>query len=480
NSPLMDRHWKSYHGLHEISTPYFGSLSPTNVKEWKYSKAAQNQKMIEAGNNLSSAILAYPRRTAAGLILQGTGVNTLKIPITNYDRDARIFRMLERGHAAGTKPRIHSLDNDRIGQLGDVNVQLLETKQEANLALAHVNFDFSLAKHEALTEFQGLDASLSKQRKMEAEDGSTHIVPRKLGALFASKVSAFTQAYSRCVTEIAEMPPVKSKGRKSDGAFADLAGAEVRRIIGNIGKPGLAVLIAPRIPKMRGLRYNEWNVIAHRPFEGQLEDSFTATSLHLSMTGYQLPLNTGSHAYRQCGGSRNEISKCAHSAAEQKDASISAPLASVDSWIELLDRPYGYAIVRTHGNQSARLVAATVAAQKGYPFRIIPPDCCWRCEFELERGKEDRLSTPQNPRSFDHATLPEGSPDLFEVDADPETIDEGLSDQSDHSCSPPLRRCEQHYQFQHATCVLSTKLFQPYVYMLDDASRTPGYSHHDR
>ncbi|KAL8718340.1 MAG: hypothetical protein Q9225_004519 [Loekoesia sp. 1 TL-2023] len=116
-----------------------------------------------------------------------------------------------------------------FGQLGNVNVSLLQNKQEAALALAHINFDFSLVKYEAPIEFQGLGASLSKQRKKEAEDGSTHLVARKLGALFESDlpvVKSLTQAYGRRVTEIAEMPSVNPKGTKSDGAFADLVGAD--------------------------------------------------------------------------------------------------------------------------------------------------------------------------------------------------------------------------------------------------------------
>lgn len=116
-----------------------------------------------------------------------------------------------------------------FGQLGNVNFSFLQTKQEAALALAHVNFDFSFVNYDAPIEFQGLGATLSKQRREEAEDGSIHITARKLGALFESilpAVGSLTQAYGYRVTEIAEMPSVNPKGSKSDGAFADLVGAD--------------------------------------------------------------------------------------------------------------------------------------------------------------------------------------------------------------------------------------------------------------
>ena len=60
---------------------------------------------------------------------------------------------------------------------------------EAAFALAHINFDFSLVKMEAPQEIQQLGKSLSYKRRTEAEDGATHAIARKLGALFADDVA---------------------------------------------------------------------------------------------------------------------------------------------------------------------------------------------------------------------------------------------------------------------------------------------------
>ena len=55
---------------------------------------------------------------------------------------------------------------------------------ENTVALANINFDFSLIRVEAPTEYQALGASLSNKRRNEAEAGTQHITARKLGALF--------------------------------------------------------------------------------------------------------------------------------------------------------------------------------------------------------------------------------------------------------------------------------------------------------
>ncbi|GIK05453.1 hypothetical protein Aspvir_009563 [Aspergillus viridinutans] len=78
---------------------------------------------------------------------------------------------------------------------------------EANLALAHVNFDFSLVKYEVPAELQPIRQSLSKARKQSAEEGSSHILARRLGVLFQDvlpEVPALLEAYGTRVTEIVQ------------------------------------------------------------------------------------------------------------------------------------------------------------------------------------------------------------------------------------------------------------------------------------
>ena len=101
--------------------------------------------------------------------------------------------------------------------------------QENTLALASVNFDFSLLKFEAPKEYAGFGDALSLKRRVEAEDGSAHVTARKLGALFEDglpEVPKLFEAYGKRVTEIAEFEKVNPKGSNLDGPFADYVGAD--------------------------------------------------------------------------------------------------------------------------------------------------------------------------------------------------------------------------------------------------------------
>lgn len=65
---------------------------------------------------------------------------------------------------------------------------------------------------------------------------------------------------------------------------------EVTRVVGNIGKAGLAMLIAPESPQSKEAALENWHHISHAPFKGEPFDGFKNTSMHLSFTGYTAPL----------------------------------------------------------------------------------------------------------------------------------------------------------------------------------------------
>ncbi|KAF3095906.1 hypothetical protein TWF102_006891 [Orbilia oligospora] len=56
---------------------------------------------------------------------------------------------------------------------------------------------------------------------------------------------------------------------------------------GNIGKPGVVLLVAPK-----SLRHpnHEDTLLADAPFDGELINCFKDSALHLTLTGYELPL----------------------------------------------------------------------------------------------------------------------------------------------------------------------------------------------
>lgn len=71
-----------------------------------------------------------------------------------------------------------------MANIGDLTAAAFSVKKEATLALANLNFDFSLVKVEPPREFRQLGNALSLRRRKTAEEGSIHRTARKLGALF--------------------------------------------------------------------------------------------------------------------------------------------------------------------------------------------------------------------------------------------------------------------------------------------------------
>lgn len=68
-----------------------------------------------------------------------------------------------------------------------------------------------------------------------------------------------------------------------------------KRIIGNVGRAGITMLISPQNPRVREQTIDSWCLINHADFDGTTEDCFKNTTLHLSFTGYEIPIGTGIH-----------------------------------------------------------------------------------------------------------------------------------------------------------------------------------------
>ena len=73
---------------------------------------------------------------------------------------------------------------------------------------------------------------------------------------------------------------------------------EIRKLRGNIGRAGLVLLVLPPQPRVRKFDPQSWQLIDRRTFGGEMVDCFTDTSLHLSFTEYELPVDTGTHGGR--------------------------------------------------------------------------------------------------------------------------------------------------------------------------------------
>jgi hypothetical protein len=190
---------------------------------------------------------------------------------------------------------------------------------------------------------------------------------------------------------------------------------KVKRIVGNVGRPGLAMMTAPQRPKMRTLDHDTWNHINHNGFDGKAENSFQHTTLHLSFTEWEMPIDAGEYGLRDREvffleapisiHHRGEwiadidiikmfsadkfmvlpASVCVgHRGVRSQDITkeiVAQEFVTIDSWDELLDTPLEPAVIRAVGNWQARLAAAALSVQREHETRIVPPIFCWSCYF---------------------------------------------------------------------------------------------------
>ena len=181
----------------------------------------------------------------------------------------------------------------------------------------------------------------------------------------------------------------------------------VLRVVGNIGRAGIAMLIAPQDPRIRKLESDNWELISHAPFDGKIEDSFRNTSLHLSFTQYTMPVQTGDYGGQDIEAfyleslisvydrdkwvadldvlnmlgsklfQRHTSTKvCEH----RQDQIPNFDLISIDNWEELLDREEVLTVVRAYRNPMARLATAAISVRQGRPTIILPDDFCFACD----------------------------------------------------------------------------------------------------
>lgn len=198
---------------------------------------------------------------------------------------------------------------------------------------------------------------------------------------------------------------------------------DIRRIAGNIGQPGLSILVAPQEPQIRKPSF-AFNAVAHEPYDFRRENNFSGTSLHLSFTEWKFPLEASTERTIDqdvmvvesvisvldrgqwvadldiMGIDFQGLSRIANKCNNKDEhASISHDpnydYFSVDNWDELVDAPEGVGIFRAHGNWAARLAAVSILSQKGQDHSIGvfgSSRVCFKClEEELGFAAPDLL-----------------------------------------------------------------------------------------
>jgi hypothetical protein len=102
---------------------------------------------------------------------------------------------------------------------------------ESNIALAHLDLEFSLIKCEAPVELLSLGKQLSKARRETAEDGSFHVLARRLGVLFDDvlvDVPVLLEAYGTRASDIVQetMKVIENSKVAADGFFGSHLGID--------------------------------------------------------------------------------------------------------------------------------------------------------------------------------------------------------------------------------------------------------------
>ncbi|KAK6854656.1 hypothetical protein PG995_009749 [Apiospora arundinis] len=182
----------------------------------------------------------------------------------------------------------------------------------------------------------------------------------------------------------------------------ELPSAAVVRIVGNVGRAGISLLVPPASqPLIRPLS-NSLRAVEYADFDGRREDNFASTSLHLSFTPYEFPLDYGvtgiiDHqiffvesviSVHESGkwvadldilgpfydGARKILKfqkkvpqgrgpKKLHEHSEEKKNSVLGSFVSIDTWEEVLDTPPTHSFVRASDNWAARLAVVAVILQ---------------------------------------------------------------------------------------------------------------------
>ncbi|KAF5552211.1 hypothetical protein FNAPI_7126 [Fusarium napiforme] len=120
-----------------------------------------------------------------------------------------------------------------MAAFGRLQAALAAATNEVTVAAANINFDFTLVKYEAPKEFRPIEGYLTTTRKQDAETGKSHVVARRLGALFSGicpDSPNLIRAYGARVSEISKTATQKESQEYSKSIFASYVGVDVTSI----------------------------------------------------------------------------------------------------------------------------------------------------------------------------------------------------------------------------------------------------------
>lgn len=223
------------------------------------------------------------------------------------------------------------------------------------------------------------------------------------------------------------------------GSFDSATHSHVRRLTGNIGKPGLALLRSPQDAESADASdfLSQWQLAAHSDFDGKHEDNFKDVSLHLTLTGDEESIGEVSRGNRIVRATYVEAAvsviyqgewvadidvldlyerdrdfsldsedlahyqhppswlsqrvaqaKCGHDSELSADSGV-RNVTAIDNWYALLYPPGNTAVIRAKDNWIARLALACTLKKLGKNAVVLRGHLCWECVRDVVK----RLST---------------------------------------------------------------------------------------
>lgn len=157
---------------------------------------------------------------------------------------------------------------------------------------------------------------------------------------------------------------------------------KVQRLTGNMGMPGISLMIPPQASSKVKALSHDLRVVPHSIYDNNRENNFQGTSLHLSFTNWRRPFDVEGRgtidesifyvesvvSVHDCGKWVADIDLLAiapfyfESLAPDCccEGKGDGEITSIDSWEEVLDLPENVGVVRAHGNWAARLAVLSV------------------------------------------------------------------------------------------------------------------------
>jgi len=198
----------------------------------------------------------------------------------------------------------------------------------------------------------------------------------------------------------------------------DVQPYELQKVLGNVGRAGITMLVPPKDPIVQQVDASSWQVIENNCFDGKELDCYSKTSLHLSFTEYCVPLYQITQHGRDHGvfflesvvsvhdsetwigdvdilkalNDPRVVKMGAITCGHKEQGADHEVMISVEGWPDIIDPPRDQFVVRSYGNWVGRLAAVGMLSQTltrdgRSVISICPKSVCWKCTLVSRKAR---------------------------------------------------------------------------------------------